>query len=33
MTAGIAKETEGQTLISTRYIPPAIPIAPLQNRS
>src|ERR1019366_3614589 len=30
LRAGIEKETEGATLISTRHGPPAIPIAPLQ---
>src|ERR1019366_6891295 len=31
LRAGIEKETEGATLISTRHGPPAIPIAPLQQ--
>ena len=29
--AGIEKETEGVTLVSTRHRPPAIPIAPLHS--
>jgi hypothetical protein len=31
LRGGIEKETEGVTLVSTRHIPPAIPIAPLQT--